>query len=194
MPNYNYDEGSFYHYPNGNLAFLCDLDTTNQPPGTLTAGTNCIGLGHIEENGVSYEEDSSDLKTFKNNLSREVGAKVQNTSGVWVLKLLQKNKELMTYLKAKTGVTKMLLGVYMGIINSEHHWIFSIVRNGSKIKQGSSDEATELNLRAVAVGSAVTWDTSDMSAIETALSIAIHPTTATLAADTYSIDSYTAVS
>jgi len=194
MPPYDgYQEDALYHYPNGNLAFLVDLDSDDTLPASLTAESNCVNLGHIEKDGANAEEDFTNLKVFKNNLNREVGAKVDDSSGTITLNLLQKNKGLVAYLKAKTGVTKMLMGLYMGIIQSEHHWIFAIVRNGTKIKQGSKDEATEFIGKCVANASAITFTSGDLEAIETALAIAIHPTSVTIDADAYTEDTYTAV-
>jgi len=187
-----YDEQSLYFDPPGNLIFIVALTSANALPSPLTDGSNCAHLGQIES--VDTNLDMTDVKEFINCKQQVVGAKINKRVFKLNAKILNKSKNIINFIEANQGTATFLCGIYHGVMKAEHWWEFAIIRNGTAIKLGSTDDPLEFVGTGVFIGTAVTFDSTAMTAIETALSIAIHPTTATIAASTSRVLSYTAVS
>lgn len=162
----------------GNLIVLVELDSANAIPASLTAGTNCIAFTDVEESDSPGDTNEEVLRTEDAVIAdtdQEYSAKTTAT-------LLENNEDKLNFLFYLTRGKKYLQMRYRGVNNSYHEEMFSIVR----VKAMRSDKAPKGKVpyesTHLAPYTAAAFDSDDMTAIETALSIAIRCTAATIPA------------
>lgn len=162
----------------GNMIALVELDSSNAIPASLTAGTNCIVFKDVEESnspGDSNEEILRTEDTVIADVDQEFSAKTVAT-------LLENNEDKLNFIFYLTRGKKYLLIRYRGTNAANHEELFAIVR----VKATRDDKAPKGKLpfeaTHIAPDAAAAFDSDDMTAIETALSITIRCTAATIPA------------
>lgn len=168
----------------GNMIALVELDgTTYQPVTPLTKGTNCQDLGHIAESETGSEVKIDDIK----NEAKVTVKTSYEYSGKTVGTLMQRGKAILDWMEQTVKGNIYLEIKYNGLVGGKHQEQFAIVEvpPQAMIKTPGGYNSLKYESRHLAPATAVAYDTSDMSAVETALGITIYCTAATIAANTY---------
>lgn len=170
----------------GNMIALVELDgTTYQPAGTLTKGTNCINLGHIAESETGSEVKIEEVKNEAKVTVKTTYEYAGKTTGT----LMQRGKAIIDWMEQTVKGHIYLEIKYNGLVGGKHQEQFAIVEvpPQAMIKTPGGYNSMKYESRHLAPATAIAYDTSDMSAIETALGITIHATAATIPANAYRV-------
>lgn len=163
----------------GNLIALVELDTDFAIPTVLTAGTNCINLGHIQEStdGVTSK------KTDKMNERGQIVSTEFDYTGSTTGTLMQRSATIRNFLANKVRDKIYLEIKNLGIVGKNTHERFSIVKVSANDSVKTPDGTIKYESSYIVPQSDTTFDTEDFTAIETALGITIAATSATIKAN-----------
>lgn len=175
----------------GNLIALTQLNPTTYAVITPVAGTTSFHLGEIVTSAPQQTADKTELKNEKGKTIRSSYTFNLMTTGT----LAQTNKALVDFL-SKTVKGKVYLEYrYQGINNGNHQEIFKIVNVTPQHNFDSSNAGASMPYESTGIfpAATVTINSTVLTSIETALSIAIQTTGVSITSDDGEIIKETAV-
>lgn len=168
------------HDKGGNLIALAEVTEGTWALKTLTAGTNALVVGHISQSGVGQqtsktEYKSEDGKTVATDFEYSI-----NTTGT----LMQTDKATIDFMAESVKSKYFLEYKYGSIVDGKKQEFFKIVQVTPQFQIDTPGATASMPYEATGVypSSTVTYNSTHLAAIETALSITIYATGAAITA------------
>lgn len=159
----------------GNQIALVELSTSFAIPGTLTADTNCIDLGHLKESGTAINTTVTKLK----NEAMEVVRTEKDYEGITRGVLMQTSKRVLDFMAFTVRDKTYLQYKKPGINKGQTQEIFAIgeATPQMNLQNPGAAENCPYEFTHLVSDTAYTFTTTNLAAIEAALGISIACTT-----------------
>jgi hypothetical protein len=168
----------------GNIFFLVFVNASTYA--ILTAAyvskTNCYKFPNMESTGFDTPTTTTKKKSEDGIQRASSSSREANCVGM----ILDNDKDTVDWAAFTMNNSVCLQGRYKGVAGGKNCWEFAIVRPTAQYndsRKANDADPIKYESSAVAPNSTVTYSASDIVVIETALSIAIHPTTIAILAD-----------
>lgn len=163
----------------GNLICLSEV-SDSWALKTLTAGTNAINAGHISTSDFSQATNKTE---YKNEQRKTVASSYEysiNTTGT----LMQTDKATIDFFAESVKSKYFLQCKYMGIKDGKHQEIFTLGQVTPQVKITTPGASASMPYEHTGIypTSTVTFNSTNLAAIETALSVTIYATGASITA------------
>ncbi len=147
---------------------------------TLTAGTNALDVGHIANSDIGQASAKTEFKSEDNKVRAADFDFSLNTTG----QLMQTDKVTIDFLAESVKNKYFLQYKYQGIKDGKHQEIFTLgqVTPQFKITTPGGASSMPYEFTGIYPSATVTFNSTNLAAIETALSVTIYCTGASITA------------
>ena len=158
----------------GNRIVLVALSTAYAIPGTLTPDTNCIDVGHLKESKTAVTNSVTKLKNEAQEVVRAESEYEGMTTGI----VMQTSKRVIDFLNFTTRGNTYLQYRKAGINNGKTQEYFAIGQHSSQMSHQNPNAGENMPYEFIHLvnDTAYTFTTTNLVAIETALTISIAST------------------
>lgn len=168
------------HDKGGNVLILAEVTEGIWALKTLTAGTNAIIAGHLSKTGLGQQTTKTE---YKNEAGKTVASDFEysiNTTGT----LMQTDKATVDFFAESVKNKYFLEYKYNGLVDGKKQEFFKIVQVTPQfqIDMPGATESMPYESTGIYPESTVTYNSTHLAAIETALSITIYATGAAITA------------